>query len=71
MNFQLLEGLKAWDVTGITDNDMHDRKAHQVFLDVIEELEQKLGKFEEAGKLTYLLIICFHQNPRDGGRVQT
>ena len=37
-------------MTGITDNDMHDRKAHQVFLDVIEELEQKLGKFEEAGK---------------------
>ena len=45
-----LERLKAWDVTGITDNDMHDRKAHQVFLDVIDELEAKLVKFEEAGK---------------------
>ena len=45
-----LERLKAWDVTGITNNDMHDRKAHQVFLDVIDELEAKLSQFEEAGK---------------------
>jgi chromosome partitioning protein len=45
-----LERLKAWDVTGITNNDMHDKKAHQVFLDVIDELEEKLAQFEEAGK---------------------
>ena len=37
-----LERLKAWVVTGITNNDMHDRKVHQVFLDVINELEEKL-----------------------------
>ena len=45
-----LERLKAWDVTGINNNDMHDKKAHQVFLDVVDELEQKLAQFEEAGK---------------------
>lgn len=45
-----LERLKAWDVTGITNRDMHDRKAHQVFLDVVDELEQKLAQFEEEGK---------------------
>ncbi|MBD8038730.1 hypothetical protein H9635_18455 [Solibacillus sp. A46] len=45
-----LERLKAWDVTDITNNDMHNRKAHQVLLDVIEELEKKFAQFEEAGK---------------------
>ena len=42
-HFRALKGLDV-------DNDMHDRQAHQVFLDVIEELEAKLGKFEEADK---------------------
>ncbi|MER2108614.1 MAG: hypothetical protein ABS949_16935 [Solibacillus sp.] len=45
-----LERLKASDVTGVTNNDMHDRKAHQVFLDVVDDLESMLLQFEEAGK---------------------
>lgn len=45
-----LERLKAWDVTGITDNDQHDRKAHKVFTDVLDELLEKLEAFEEGGK---------------------
>lgn len=45
-----LERLKAWDVTGITDKDQHDRKAHKVFIDATEELIQKVEHFEEAGK---------------------
>lgn len=45
-----LERLKAWDVTGITNNDQHDKKAHQVFIDVIDEMLEKLEHFEEVGK---------------------
>lgn len=42
-----LERLKAWDVTGIKNDDHHDRKAHQTFLDVVDEMEEKLARFEE------------------------
>lgn len=45
-----LERLKVWDVTGITNNDQHDKKAHQVFIDVVDELLEKLKHFEEVGK---------------------
>lgn len=45
-----LERLKAWDITGITNNDQHDKKAHQVFIDVVDEMLDKLERFEEAGK---------------------
>lgn len=45
-----LERLKMWDVTGITDNDQHDRNAHKVFIEAVEELESKLKEFEEVGK---------------------
>lgn len=45
-----LERLKAWDITGITKNDQHDKKAHQVFIDVVEELLEKLEHFEAVGK---------------------
>ena len=45
-----LERLKVWDVTGITDNDQHDSKAHKVFTDVLDELFEKLEAFEEHGK---------------------
>ncbi|WP_170148443.1 hypothetical protein [Ureibacillus endophyticus] len=45
-----LERLKARDVTGITDNVMHSRITHQLFLDVIKVLEQELGLFEETDK---------------------
>ena len=44
------ERLKAWDVTGIKNKDQHDTKAHQVFIDVVDELLEKLNDFEEAGK---------------------
>lgn len=42
-----LERLKAWDMTGIKNEDHHDRKAHQTFLDVVDEIEEKLARFEE------------------------
>ncbi|OZS77305.1 cobyrinic acid a,c-diamide synthase [Tetzosporium hominis] len=42
-----LERLKAWDVTGIKNEDHHDRKAHQIFLDVIKEMDEKLVRLEE------------------------
>ena len=45
-----LERLKAWDITGITNNDQHDKKAHQVFIDLVDEMLAKLEHFEEAGK---------------------
>ena len=45
-----LERLKAWDITGITNNDQHDKKAHQVFIDVVDEMLDKLERFEEEGK---------------------
>lgn len=45
-----LERLKAWDMTGIKNDDHHDRKAHQIFLDVVDEMEEKLARFEEEGE---------------------
>lgn len=45
-----LERLKVWDVTGITREDQHDRKAHRVFIKATEELIKKIDAFEEAGK---------------------
>lgn len=44
------ERLKAWDITGIANEDHHDRKAHQVFIDVVEEMLEKLEHFEVVGK---------------------
>lgn len=43
-----LERLKAWDITGIKNEDHHDRKAHRTFLDVVDEMEEKLARFEGA-----------------------
>lgn len=45
-----LERLKVWDVTGITNDDQHDRKAHLVFTKATRELIEKIDAFEEAGK---------------------
>jgi len=45
-----LERLKSWDVTGIKNNDHHDRYAHNVFIDVVDELLKKLKLFEKEGK---------------------
>ena len=45
-----LERLKVWDITGITNNDQHDTKVHQVFIDVIDEMLEKLEHFKEAAK---------------------
>ncbi|AQQ55583.1 AAA family ATPase [Planococcus lenghuensis] len=45
-----LERLKAWDMTGIRNDDHHDRKAHQAFIDVVNEIEEKLERFELVGK---------------------
>lgn len=41
-----LERLKSWDITGIRNDDHHDRKAHRTFLDVVDEMEEKLARFE-------------------------
>ncbi|MCP1146637.1 AAA family ATPase [Lysinibacillus endophyticus] len=49
-----LERLKAWDITGITDIDQHDKKAHKVFMDVVDEMLEKLQHFEEAGKYEWV-----------------
>lgn len=45
-----LERLKSWDVTGIKDKDQHDRNAHSIFEQVVEELLDKLDTFELEGK---------------------
>lgn len=45
-----LERLKVWDVTGITKDDQHDRKAHRVFIKATKELMEKIDAFEEDGK---------------------
>jgi len=49
-----VERLKAWDITGITNNDQHDAKAHKVFVDVVDETLEKLEQFEEAGKYEWV-----------------
>lgn len=41
-----LERLKAWDITGITYKDHHDKKAHQLFQDVVSEMLEKIEHFE-------------------------
>lgn len=43
-----LERLKSWDITGIKNDDHHDRKAHKTFLDVVAEMEEKLARLEEV-----------------------
>jgi chromosome partitioning protein len=40
------ERLKAWDVTGIASQDQHDKKAHQVFINVVKEMLEKIEHFE-------------------------
>lgn len=45
-----LERLKSWDITGIKNIDHHDKKAHQTFIDVVDEIEEKLAHFEAVGK---------------------
>ncbi|KMY52546.1 cobyrinic acid a,c-diamide synthase [Bacillus sp. FJAT-27231] len=45
-----LERLKAWDITGISNNDQHDKKAHQVFIKVVEEMLEKIEHFESEGE---------------------
>lgn len=45
-----LERLKSWDVTGIKNEDQHDRNAHNIFEKVVEELLEKLNTFEMEGK---------------------
>ena len=46
-----LERLKAWDITGITNNDQHDKKAHRVFLDVVDEMVEKLRPLRGGWKI--------------------
>jgi len=43
-----LERLKAWDITGITYRDHHDSRAHQVFIDVVQEMLDKIEKIESG-----------------------
>lgn len=45
-----LERLKSWDITGIKNVDHHDKKAHQIFIDVVDEIEEKLAHFEEVDR---------------------
>ncbi|CAM5208024.1 hypothetical protein UACE39S_00334 [Ureibacillus acetophenoni] len=40
-----LERLKACDIAGITNNDQHDKKALQVFIDAVGEMLKKLKHF--------------------------
>lgn len=41
-----LERLKAWDITGITYKDHHDKRAHQIFIEVVQEMLDKIDHFE-------------------------
>jgi len=38
-----MERLKRYDITGITDEDMHDKRVSQVYIEVTEELLQRIG----------------------------
>lgn len=41
-----MERLKRFDMTGITDEDMHDRKVHKVYKDVALEFLERMKKFQ-------------------------
>ena len=38
-----MERLKRYDITGITDEDMHDKRVSQVYIEVTDELLQRIG----------------------------
>ncbi|MFL2068390.1 ParA family protein [Leuconostoc mesenteroides] len=38
-----MERLKRYDITGITDDDMHDKRVSQVYIEVTDELLQRIG----------------------------
>lgn len=38
-----MERLKRYDITGITDEDMHDKRVSQVYIEVTDELLQRVG----------------------------
>ncbi|MGR8809942.1 ParA family protein [Leuconostoc citreum] len=38
-----MERLKRYDITGITDEDMHDKRVSQVYIEVTNELLQRIG----------------------------
>lgn len=46
-----MERLKRFDITGITDGDMHDRRVHESYTEIAEEFISRLNaELEGAGK---------------------
>ena len=41
-----MERLKRYDITGITDEDMHDKRVSQVYIEVTDELLKRIGDTE-------------------------
>ncbi|EOA3444068.1 hypothetical protein ACH0DS_002761 [Enterococcus hirae] len=41
-----MERLKRYDLTGITDEDMHDKKVHNVYQLVSTEIINRIEEFE-------------------------
>lgn len=39
-----MERLKRYDITGITNDDMHDKRVEQVYLEVTDELLKRIGE---------------------------
>ncbi len=42
-----MERLKRYDITGITNDDMHDKKVHEVYETAVDELIERVGAFED------------------------